>query len=176
MLTSIGQAAVRRMLTRPAPTVSSSAAPWALTYRPLVPARSFTLSVPAREAAAKPKKAATKTPKATKAATEKTIKKAAKPKKKTVSASSKPTKAPKVVLTKEQKAAARQTAKLKQLKEEALIGQQPNHGANNSTTWLTFLTPHLSERGNKIKMGSDEHKALAETYKNLSASEMAVSL
>ena len=162
MLTSVGRAAVRRVLTRAA-TPTAASVPRSLAIRSAVPSRSFVSSALARFPEKGSVTTAAKKTKTTKA------KKATGTTKKKTAAAKKPKAKPKPrkVLTPEQK----ETLLVRQLKKEALLSSGPERVP--SSAWRLFVAQKFG--GTTGSFTDGRQAELAQQYKNLSASEMEVS-
>lgn len=182
MLSTIGRSAIRRI--GGGASISTNRALqslWQLHRAEYISATANTTAQPlswlkiartyatATKAAAKPK--TTKAKSTTKSTTKPKAKKAAKkkPVKKKKAAPKKAVKKPKVTLTEEQKA----RAEIKQLKVKALVAEEPA-GLPNST-WVVFLTREIRNNASKGS-ATERSSSAAAQYRNLSPSELAVSL
>jgi hypothetical protein len=145
-------------------------------YRLAISRRSFTetsgeFAPESAATAAKPKTKATKTSatakkpaaKKSKAATTKSVAKAKKPKAKKKAVKAAPKKRVRKVLTPEEK----RKVEVRELKKTALL-KEPKKLPDS--TWLVYVSQHLKGEKNV----TEAMKQLAETYKNLSASEVEV--
>jgi hypothetical protein len=185
MLSTIGRSAIRRI--GGGASISTNRALqglWQLHRAEYISAPDNTVAQPhswlklarsyatATKAAAKPKTTKAKTTTKSKTTTKPKAKKAAKakPVKKKKAAPKKAVKKPKVELTDEQKT----RAEVKQLKVKALLAEEPK-GLPNSA-WQVFLTRHVrADSDDKVSL-LEHAKSASTQYKNLSPSELAVSL